>query len=164
MRRAMIVVLLVSLSASASPDVVATGPTPTPGALLTDPVWKARPADEDLWKFYPLRAYHEGINGVAVVSCLVSQSGWLVKCGVSGEDPKREGFGTALAKLASRMQVDAVSTSGAPTTGRAIRIGAQFKYAPMAKNVRPPYKPWGDNNFAFRASRETSIELVTVQH
>jgi TonB family protein len=162
MRVVFAALLMVSVGGASLFPAKADQPSPAPTALLTDPIWKSRPADGDLWKFYPLRAYHEGINGVAVVSCLVNPTGWLINCEVFGEDPKREGFGTALAKMASRMQVEAVSVSGAPTTGRAIRIGAQFKYAPMSKDIHPPYKPWGDS-FAFRVSHETIVELVTVQ-
>lgn len=156
--------IAILVTASIAPMVARSAvPAPAPVKLLTDPVWKARPADSDLWGFYPLLATHLEIGGFAVIECTVGEQGELKRCRIDGEQPRKEGFGTALSKIASRMQVEAVSASGAPTTGRAIRIGAQFKYTPMPKDVRPPYKPWDDNSFAFRASREMSIELVTVQ-
>lgn len=158
MRKALALVLLTGLSAAAF--AFATDATSSDDGLLTDPVWKVRVADDELWKFYPDRAFVYGIDGVAMVSCHVGETGKLVNCKVDGEDPKGEEFGPLLSKLASLMQVQRLSSSGVSTTDRTIRIGAQFKHVPRDQDLLG--KDRTPNRAIFR-SKSVTVELVVVQ-
>jgi hypothetical protein len=156
-----LVALLAAASAEPSNSDVPS-PAPATTQVLADPVWKSRPADDELWKFYPDRAYREGIDGFAVVACVIDGSGALRLCRIDGEQPKREGFGFVLTKLAERMQAELTSASGLPTPGRVVRIGAHFRQVPLDPHIRAPYQPWGSSD-AWERSRSVTIDLVTIQ-
>lgn len=143
MQRALFVILLAGLCASAS--FVAADPTSDPTALLTDPVWKAGPSDRDLKLFYPVQALSGGVSGFAVVSCTIGAGGALGGCVAMGEDPRGQGFAGALLKIASYMRAAPTSAGGAPTLGRTVRLGARFS-APSITGVD-----------------DERVEVVTVQ-
>jgi hypothetical protein len=148
MRTFLTAMLLTFVAVSAPIVAQATEPA---GALLTDPVWKARPADDALWNFYPDGSMRRGINGFAVISCRVGENGDLDACQVYGENPKNGGFGAALLKVSKYMLLDRLSASGAPTAGRTIKIGASFQCSPFGSRVSSD------------APTTLDIELVTVQ-
>ena len=113
--------------------------------LLIDPVWKTQPEESFLRLFYPDRAFRMGKNGLAVISCTVSDIGKLSDRKINGEQPKGEAFGYALLKIATRLQLEPTSASGAPTAGRRIKLGARY----TAVSSMDPSK--------------LLVELVTVQ-
>lgn len=128
--RTVTAILIITLSMSSS--LAVASPTGAPVALLTDPVWKAGPSGRDLKLFYPQRALGGGVSGFAVVSCTVGGGGELGGCAIWGEQPRGEGFGAALLRIAQYMRAAPTSASGAPTPGRTVRLGARFTAASIA--------------------------------
>jgi TonB family protein len=159
MRTALLIGLSLFTAVDSFPAKAADTPSPTT-AILTDPVWRAQPVGSELWKFYPDLAFWEGINGVAVIACTVTDAGQLTNCKIYGEDPKREGFGFALTKIANFMAVEPASASGMPTAGRTVRLGAQFKRLPLDTNL---FRHDPSPNKALFRSKSVSVEVVTVQ-
>jgi len=127
MRKAFIPIALL-VSATAIPIAAnAANPVPESATLLTDPVWKTRPDERELKLYYPERAFRMGMSGFAVITCTVDDVGKLANCETYGEQPRGQAFGIALTKIAKRMQMEPISASGAPTSGRTIRLGARYK-------------------------------------
>jgi TonB family protein len=137
-------VLAAALTTTAPDASSNTSPAPA-GDLLVDPVWKSRPAEGELWTFYPSLASQNGVSGFAVATCTVGEFGRLTKCKIFSEEPQHEGFGLAVTKIATSMQVEPTSSSGQKTDGREIRLGARFT---AVKSM---------------GIRKMAVELVTVQ-
>jgi protein TonB len=104
--------------------------TPAPPAdgpsVVVDPVWRLMPPAEILKEFYPDRAMRLGINGDATAACTVGPSGDLVGCWLSSESPGDQGFGFALLKITTCVQIDPVTKGGLSAPGRTIKVGAHF--------------------------------------
>jgi TonB family protein len=126
-------------------------------ALLTDPVWKARPSDRELKDYYPNRAFRFGLEGAAIITCVVGEAGTLDECVISGEQPKDQAFGAALLKISRNMQMEVISENGAPTRGRLVKLGAKFRLVGQPASV--PTARGSDN---FERRQDVSVELVTV--
>jgi hypothetical protein len=106
-------------------------PPPPPGAPppIVDPNWRLLPPDNLLKEFYPDRAFRMGIIGDATATCGVGPAGDLVGCWVASENPADQGFGWALLKITTCLQIDAVTKSGLPSPGGTIKVGAHFTLA-----------------------------------
>lgn len=95
-------------------------------ALIVDPIWRVLPSADQLKLFYPDRAYRLGINGDAAATCSVGPGGDLVGCWLTSEAPQDQGFGFALLKMTTCLQVEPVTKGGQSTPGRIIKVGAHF--------------------------------------
>lgn len=124
-----------SLSAAPSQlSEVATGaapadlapPAPPAPKTIRNPSWLARPTSEQLADFYPPRALDREVAGQAVLDCLVTASGQLTRCSVSGETPAGEGFGAAALKAARIFRMSPRTEDGQPVEGGAVHIPIKF--------------------------------------
>lgn len=59
------------------------------------PDWRRKPSAKDLMAVWPAEAYAMGLEGGAMLDCLVSQIGSVTDCVVVSEWPKGAGFGAA---------------------------------------------------------------------
>jgi protein TonB len=87
-----------------------------PGPVLVeDPRWLQRP--RDLARYYPPRAIGRGVEGEAVLDCLVSRIGTL-SCAVVSETPAGWGFGAAAVQIAEDHRMVPATRDGQPVEGR----------------------------------------------
>ncbi|HEY2176941.1 MAG TPA: hypothetical protein VGH15_00035 [Caulobacteraceae bacterium] len=107
-------------------EVDAAPPAPANAPLIGAVTWKLVPDGPELAKYYPDRAFRNGIGGSAIVDCQVGPAGDLVHCWVSGEEPNDQGFGTGLLKITICLQVSPTDAQDVSLVGRPIRIGALF--------------------------------------
>lgn len=84
-------------------------------ATITNPHWLRRPTD--LGRYYPRRALERGVEGQAVLNCLVSTTGAL-SCTVLSETPHDWGFGEAALRIARDHQMQPASRGGENVVGR----------------------------------------------
>jgi hypothetical protein len=91
---------------------------------LTDPIWTARPSARRFARFFPHEALIRGVDGLAVLDCLVVDGG-RVSCRVSGEGPNGWGFGAAALRIAEDFRVSQ-GGDGTPAAGRRIRVPIRF--------------------------------------
>jgi len=61
----------------------------------TPPDWLKKPSLDDLLAVYPAQAFKKGLNGVAVIKCIVQTTGLTRACSVTKEDHPGMGFGSA---------------------------------------------------------------------
>jgi periplasmic protein TonB len=96
----------------------------------------AGPIERPLWarqaecpdRFWPTRARQRGVEGLAVLDCLVIEQGAL-SCQVVAETPEGEGFGEAATRLAGCFRMQPYDADGQPTTGRRYALRVPFRFA-----------------------------------
>ena len=88
--------------------------------------WVVKPEGRDFARVFPREAQRRGIEGVAVIQCVVDDKGNLRPCAVIGEDPAGQGFGSAALALSRLFGTTAQAPDGTPTVGRPIRIPIRF--------------------------------------
>jgi protein TonB len=102
-------------------SVTAAEPAPGTNGLLQHPDW-LRPADSGQLRFYPPKALEAGIQGRAVIECVVTGDGGLAQCVVIEETPAGYGFGEATIRVAAQFRMKPVSYDGEQTAGRRVRV------------------------------------------
>ena len=110
-----------ALAASAAMSSQSAGPVFSGENLaptISDPHWIERPSD--LSRYYPVRAVTRGVEGNAVVDCVVARSGWLTDCVVVSETPARMGFGQAAIRIARDHRMSPAMRDGVPIEARFI--------------------------------------------
>ncbi len=65
------------------------------------------PLKENVYEYFPRRAFERGVSGRSVMRCGVTPEGGLTGCVVIEETPKNQGFGEALLSLAPKFHVRA---------------------------------------------------------
>lgn len=90
---------------------------------VTNPSWNRRP--RDLSRFYPARARQAGIEGEAVLDCMISVQGAL-NCSVASETPQGWGFGEAAQRIAREHRMVPATREGQPVEAR-YRMRLPFK-------------------------------------
>lgn len=88
---------------------------PAGPATIENPRWLQRPSD--LARYYPSRALERGMEGEAVLDCLVGTSGAL-SCTVVTESPMNWGFGAAAIRIAEDHRMVPATRNGQAVEGR----------------------------------------------
>lgn len=141
-------VVVVAAMALTTPPVVTTGPaTPSKPAprTVTEPDWAERPSGEDLGRAYPALLSRLEIEGWAVISCDVADTGRLIGCKTVSEAPANMGFGPAAVSMAWRFKMKPQAIDGQPVAGGVVRIPISFRLPQSApEKTSPPLAPASD--------------------
>lgn len=95
--------------------------------IVTNPDWALRPSGEDIAKHYPEAARQAGIEGRALIRCLITEKGRLDYCKVVSEDPLGAGFGGAALAMTTLFWARPMNRDGKPVAGGTIRIPISFR-------------------------------------
>jgi periplasmic protein TonB len=105
--------LVQTIEGPATPtEVLVAYPEP---ATITDAHWLRRPSD--LSRYYPRRALERGVEGQAILNCLVSTTGAL-SCTVASETPAGWEFGEAALRISRDHQMQPANRGGENVVGR----------------------------------------------
>ncbi len=103
-------------------EQLAPAPTPTPTptlpsepVVITAPTWVERPRSPERW--FPRRAFMQGIAGEVVLDCDVDVNGRL-SCSVVSETPAGQGFGDAALLIAQAHVMRPAMQNGVAVRGR----------------------------------------------
>ncbi len=139
--------MLVATAAAAAPADLPGDPAARRGALpvegvITNPTWTRLPTAEDLARYYPPQATIAGVNGRAVMTCLVTAEGSVSDCQVVDETPPGLGFGGAAVAMAPLFRMTPRALDGEPVGGARVTIPIRFviagEAAPDAQQAAPP--------------------------
>jgi TonB family protein len=95
--------------------------------VITNPDWVSKPGPDDYSRLYPSFATFLGVEGHAIISCLVTVQGGLADCSVTSETPKGFRFGEATLKMANMFRMRPMSVDGAPVGGQRINIPVRYR-------------------------------------
>lgn len=85
--------------------------------VITRPDWRQKPTGDDMAKYYPQKAFEDGVSGMAVITCNVTKEGALTACKVVREKPKDYGFGEAALALSASFLMEPKTIDGQPVDG-----------------------------------------------
>ena len=97
----------------------------SPPAVATAPDWLRKPSAEDLQRYWP--ADSRGVDGRAVISCIVTSRGSLDDCKVTSEVPTGHGSGGAALLLAPSFLMRPMTRDGVAVGGAQVNIPINFK-------------------------------------
>ena len=108
--------------------------------------WKQKPSASELLAVYPTAG--KGVDGRAVISCLVTVQGALTDCEAVAERPVGLGFGNAAIALTSQFTMKPVTWQGSPAR-TVVRIPINWEgfssamvSGPGTRRVVPANLPW----------------------
>lgn len=121
------------------PNLATAGSGPANGtgtgvAAASDPVVRAptmprAPSADEMARFYPERAQRTGVQGQALIECVVTIGGRAEACRVLSKSPGGYGFGDATVKLAERFRLTPKTVDGKPVAGGVIRVPLRWTLA-----------------------------------
>jgi TonB family protein len=79
-----------------------------------DATWLRQPSAAEVLAVRPTAAIKEGLDGRALLKCLVTVQGALTNCSVVSENPPGKGFGGAALTLTSRFEMRPATKNGRP--------------------------------------------------
>lgn len=111
-------------------------------ATIVAPSWLELPDAIDFSRRYPPEARRAGVNGRAVLDCLVATNG-RIACTVVSEEPTGHGFGEAALLISRNFRMAPSTRDGRPTAGGRIRLPIRFAIArpPAQDPPSPPAEP-----------------------
>ncbi|HEY8573857.1 TonB family protein [Phenylobacterium sp.] len=118
----------------------------------TSPTWVRRPTPADLLSVYPVAAYKQGLDGRAVISCVVSLQGALYDCVVVSEEPAGASFGAAALALTPQLLMKPAMLDGRPVLS-SVTIPINFETSgragtrpggPFSTRVVSPVNVWAE--------------------
>ncbi|HYD89489.1 MAG TPA: energy transducer TonB [Vitreimonas sp.] len=109
------------------PLPVAVDPPPAPPNLpvVTSPTWLQRPTAQDFVRYYPSEALRQGVNGEALLECIVGHDGRLT-CVIVSASPEGAGFEQAALRVSRHFRMAPMTRDGQPTSGGRVRIPIRF--------------------------------------
>lgn len=114
----------------------------------TAPDWRRRPTARDLRAVWPAEAFSNGVDGRALINCLVATSGGLYDCMVITDSPPGRGFGGAAVALTPQLLMSPGTLEGRPVVSD-IMIPINFTGATgrpadmlLSRTVLPPAVSW----------------------
>ncbi len=123
------------------PPMIVPSPSPPPQprpSVITAPSWIRKPNGDDLSRFYPPAALERGVEGRAVVDCLVTNEGLLTDCTVVMEEPAGMQFGAATLRVTSRFKMRPTAADGTPVGGAHVRLPMNWRIAGGPAEPPPP--------------------------
>lgn len=90
--------------------------------------WRSRPSGRDITQFYPRAAYQQGVQGRALLNCVVQENRRL-ECTVAEEEPTGWGFGEAALGAARRFRMHDEFPNGQTTVGANVTVNIPFRFA-----------------------------------
>ncbi len=105
------------------------GAAPVAPAGSHHPRWVKRPSGEAFDRNYLHQAKLSGVEGHAVMRCVVDENGKLRDCEILSEEPPGKGFGAATLRLAPEFQMTTATEDGRKTGGARVDIPVSWKLA-----------------------------------
>jgi len=87
--------------------------------------WVEMPSAGDFAQHYPQEALRRGIDGAAMLDCLVNDDHRLI-CEVDSETPTGHGFGRAALRIAESFRMAPATRDGFATAGGRVRVPIRF--------------------------------------
>ncbi|WP_337185674.1 TonB family protein [Phenylobacterium sp.] len=119
-------VLQVGASPADAGSAGAVQPTSESAREIPDPVWGPLVKPGNPLRFYPKAAMKRGVEGRAILRCIVEATGALRDCVVAQETPPGEGFGEAAIRMSVMFRVKPLTASGAPSEGGIVTLPIRF--------------------------------------
>jgi TonB family protein len=122
------------------PPVITPNPPPPPlprPSMITSPDWIRLPDGSDFDRFYPPAEKEGGVEGRAVVDCVVTTAGTLFNCAVVSESPANAGFGGATLRLMPFFKMRPMTKDGVSVGGAHVRVPVRWKLADDGPPLRP---------------------------
>jgi tetratricopeptide (TPR) repeat protein len=94
-------------------------------APMANPEWEQRPTEANFAQFYPPAALARGLEGHAVLDCIIGGDG-RSRCAIAEEEPSDAGFGLAALGIAQSLRMRE-SQNSEPTAGRRVRVPITFR-------------------------------------
>lgn len=113
----------------------------------TPPDWLKRPTPESLRAVFPRQAVKKGVDGRAVISCIITVQGALQDCFVTEESPPGLGFGGAALALTPQLMFKPARLNGVPVAST-VSVPINWKGIEglsgeaMGRSVLPPNLAW----------------------
>ena len=122
------ITLGLTLAAIAAPPAASALGPDAPADLTARDVELLRPKTSiDFSAVYPGAAFREGIEGEALVRCIVDTDLRLSDCRVVRETPSGQGFGEATIRVAMHLRLKGTTLTGEPTPGRGFLFPLKFR-------------------------------------
>jgi protein TonB len=115
---------LLALLLGAAPLAVAPAP---PLRVIEHPQWTQTPTASGYHHWYPAAAMERGIQGGAVVRCVVTADGGLADCVVTSETPSGVGFGKASLRLVAQYRMAPQTPDGQSVAGAFVIIPVNWR-------------------------------------
>lgn len=107
-------------------DAVPEGYEDKRGKRIIRPPWLRKPSGAAVARAFPKKALGRGVDGRAVLSCVVADTGHVEDCRIIQESPPGFGFGRASVELSQFFVMQTQTADGASTVGATVIIPLSF--------------------------------------